>query len=99
MLGSDGFTWPAILSEDDRFFMSLGGDKVGRAAGAYFKRAWCLQRSAACVYLLRRRGFPANLVLGVRTFPFEAHAWAELRGKVLNDSENFVRRFLVLNRI
>ncbi|MCZ6862921.1 MAG: lasso peptide biosynthesis B2 protein [Alphaproteobacteria bacterium] len=72
---------------------------MDRAAGAYFKRAWCLQRSAACVYLLRRRGYRADLVLGVRTFPFEAHAWAELDGKVINDKEGFVRRFLVIDRI
>lgn len=72
---------------------------MDRAAAAYFKRAWCLQRSAACVYLLRRRGVPAQLVLGVRTFPFEAHAWAELGGRVLNDTTDYTGRFLVLDRI
>ena len=72
---------------------------VNRAASAYFKRAWCLQRSAACVYLLRRRGIPAQLVLGVRTFPFEAHAWAELDGQVLNDTPEYTGGFLVLDRI
>jgi hypothetical protein len=72
---------------------------VDRAAGFYFKRAWCLQRSAACVHLLRRRGCPARLVLGVRTFPFEAHAWAEVDGRVVNDRPDFIRRFRVLDRL
>lgn len=70
------------------------------AARFYFKRAWCLQRSAACVLMLRRDGgIPAELVLGVRTFPFEAHAWVELDGRVLNDELDHVGRFLVLDRI
>ncbi len=69
------------------------------AATAYFKKAWCLQRSAACVYLLRRLGCPADLALGVRVFPFEAHAWAELGGEVINDTVDYVGRFIVLDRI
>ncbi len=74
-------------------------DAVDRAASAYPKRAWCLQRSAVCVWLLRRRGIPADLVLGVRTFPFEAHAWAELAGRVINDTTSYIKRLLVLDRI
>ena len=72
---------------------------VDRAAAVYFKRAWCLQRSAACAYLLRRRGCPAQLVLGVRTLPFEAHAWVEVSGRVVNDRREHLQRYLVLDRI
>jgi len=72
---------------------------IDKAARSYIKRAWCLQRSAACVCLLRRQGASAELVLGVRTFPFAAHAWVELDGRVLNDSLEHVGRFLVLDRI
>jgi len=72
---------------------------MDRAARAYFKHAWCLQRSAACVYILRRLGYPVDLVLGVRTIPFEAHAWAELDGEPINDARAEVERFLVLDRI
>ena len=48
----------------------------------------CLLESTALWYLLRRRGYPAELLLGARTLlgPFEAHAWVELEGEVLNDS-------------
>lgn len=72
---------------------------MNKATRAYIKHAWCLQRSAACVCLLRRQGVPAELVLGVRTFPFAAHAWVELDGRVLNDSLDYVEGFLVLDRI
>lgn len=70
---------------------------VDRAAALYFKRAWCLQRSVACVRMLRRRGVPARLALGVRPMPFYAHAWAELDGRVINDRE-WVCELAVLDR-
>lgn len=72
---------------------------VDRASAFYVKRARCLQRSAVCVRLLRRLGVHAQLVLGVRTFPFEAHAWVEVEGCVVNDQLDYVGRFLVLDRI
>ncbi len=72
---------------------------VDRAARFYFKRAWCLQRSAACVLLERRQGYPARLVLGVRVLPFEAHAWAELGGRPINEQPEVVERYLVLDRV
>lgn len=63
---------------------SLSG-AVDRAAAFYFKRAWCLQRSAVAMALLRLRGVPAKLVIGIHQVPFHAHAWVELRGRVIND--------------
>ena len=72
---------------------------VDRAANFYFKHAWCLQRSAVGVCLLRLRGFPAELVIGARKTPFYAHAWVEMNGKVLNDDEETIRSlFAVLER-
>ena len=58
---------------------------VDRARTYYFKRAWCLQRAAASVCLLRLRGIPAELVIGVRKIPFYAHAWTEVERTVVND--------------
>jgi hypothetical protein len=50
----------------------------------------CLLESLALWSLLRRRGHGADLLLGARTLlgPFEAHAWVELHGAVLNDDHN-----------
>lgn len=49
----------------------------------------CLERSLVLWWLLRRRGVPAELRIGARKqdAQFEAHAWVELAGEVLNDSE------------
>lgn len=58
---------------------------VDRASVYYFKRAWCLQRSAAAVCFLRLCGIRGELVIGVQKIPFYAHAWAEVDGRVVND--------------
>jgi hypothetical protein len=51
----------------------------------YPKRVLCLQRSAATVLLLRRRGIQAQLVIGAQMRPFRSHAWVEVNGAVVND--------------
>ena len=46
----------------------------------------CLERSLSLWWLLRRRGVESDLRLGVRRDgEFEAHAWVEVDGVVLND--------------
>jgi hypothetical protein len=72
---------------------------VNRAAALYYQRRWCLQRSAACAYLLRRHGFDAELVLGVQVLPFIAHAWVEMDGEVINDNPELTRTFAELHRV
>lgn len=51
----------------------------------------CLPNSLLLIAFLRRHGIAADLVLGVHTFPFEAHSWVEYRGVVLNDVIEHVR--------
>jgi len=51
----------------------------------YFKPVLCLQRSAAATILLRRHGYPAELVIGVQVVPSRSHAWVEIDGIVVND--------------
>jgi hypothetical protein len=48
----------------------------------------CLERSITLWWLLRRAGIPSELRIGARKNDsrFEAHAWIELDGQVLNDS-------------
>jgi len=62
------------------------------------RRLWsvrdrCLPFSIACVTFLAAHGYSATLVLGVRTEPFEAHAWAQAGSSVLNDDLGRVRLF------
>ena len=61
--------------------------KLDLAARHLFFRTNCLERSLALLWLLRRRGSAATLRIGARKESglFEAHAWIELDGMVLND--------------
>ena len=69
---------------------------VDRAAAFYFKRAWCLQRSAVAMALMRLCGVPAKLAIGVHRVPFQAHAWVELQGRVINDRPWLPQAFTVI---
>jgi hypothetical protein len=58
-------------------------------------RATCLRESVALWWLLRREGIESDLRIGVRKSAgrFEAHAWVEHSGRVLNDDQSARRRF------
>jgi hypothetical protein len=69
-----------------------------RACTFYFKRTWCLQKSAVLACMMRSHGVPADLVFGVQKMPFTAHAWVESDGDVVNGALAFKTRFLVMER-
>ena len=72
-------------------------EAVDLAACFYFKPVRCLQRSAVAVHLLREYGIDGRLVIGYRPSPFLAHAWAEVDGRVVNDSQAYQERLRVLD--
>jgi hypothetical protein len=72
---------------------------VDRAQMYYPKKAMCLQHSAVVTCLLRRRGVPAEMVLGAQTFPPKAHAWAEVAGEVVSDSPLVKTKYRELRRL
>ena len=71
---------------------------VDLACVFYFKEVRCLQRSAATTTLLRRSGFCAEMVLGVQTCPYRAHAWVELAGRVVNDKPYTPAMYTIMDR-
>ena len=72
---------------------------VDRSIAFYLKRARCLQRSAATVFILRIFGVPAQMVIGVQKIPFRAHAWVEYEGRVLNDRPIVQQNFVEMERL
>jgi hypothetical protein len=56
----------------------------------------CLRRSIAMVDYLYRRGVRADLIIGVKDRPFEAHAWVQYGDLVLNDPFDKVLEFTPL---
>jgi hypothetical protein len=65
-----------------------------------FYRANCLQCSITLWWLLRRRGVESDIQIGVRKDieGFQAHAWIEYQGIVLNDVEDIFSSFVRFDR-
>jgi Transglutaminase-like superfamily len=61
---------------------------VNHACSWYPKRAMCLQRSVVTTCLLRKCGVPAHMVLGAQNLPFKAHAWVEVDGRPVNETND-----------
>lgn len=59
----------------------------------------CLPRTLAFVWLARRRGYHASLVIGVRINPFSAHCWPQYGDVVLNDRMDRAVQFQPILRI
>lgn len=72
---------------------------VDRAQMYYPKKAMCLQHSAVVTCLLRRRGVPAQMVLGAHEFPVRVHAWSEVEGYVVNDHQNVKTQHREMRRV
>jgi hypothetical protein len=92
--------WPtAEPATADREICRRVRAMVDRAQMYYPKKAMCLQRSAVLTCLLRRRGVPAEMVLGAQEYPTKGHAWAEVSGVVVNDNPRVNTRYRELRRI
>lgn len=64
----------------------------------YWKEVLCLQRSAAAACLLKRYGLPAQMMIGAQQMPFKAHAWVEVKGRVVNDKPYVREMYAVLDQ-
>ncbi len=58
---------------------------VDAATILYPKKTYCLAWAATFVLLGLKRNWRCNLVIGVQTNPFYAHAWAECAQNVIHD--------------
>ncbi|WP_286194739.1 lasso peptide biosynthesis B2 protein [Synechococcus sp. CCY 0621] len=72
------------------------GQLVNRVAHYVLPPDNCLSRSLCLQWLLRRRGIPADLRLGVQldAGQLQAHAWVEVAGHPVNDAQDVAERFL-----
>lgn len=61
-------------------------DEMVRTASASLPTAACKERALTCWYLLRSRGVPATLVVGLQLFPLAGHCWVEVEEQVLTDA-------------
>lgn len=59
----------------------------------------CLPRSLALFRFLRSAGLPVEHCIGVQRFPFQAHAWVEYGGRVVQDHPSRQSVFRTIARI
>lgn len=59
----------------------------------------CLPKALTTFKLLQQAGAPAVMCMGVRHFPFEAHAWVECSGVVLDDRPSRIQSYKILRRL
>jgi len=62
----------------------------------YESRDHCLFDSFVLSDFLRRYHIPSTCVIGVCTYPFEAHCWVQTDRFVINGSPEFARRYVPL---
>jgi hypothetical protein len=71
---------------------------VNYACAWYPKQARCLQRSFVTTRMLRKHGIPAQMLLGAQKFPFKAHAWVEVNGRVINENSDVRSTYAVWDK-
>jgi Transglutaminase-like superfamily len=86
---------PRTPNKDDEDFVSSVCYTVNRATALWPTEVLCLQRSLSIALALRLGGIRSDLVIGVRPYPVEGHAWVEVNGRVISDDpavcSNYVR--------
>lgn len=86
---------PQVVLPQDSMPYALRLGRLARMAGRYVPtNGSCLRQSLLVWWLLRRKGMPAELRIGVRTQEgFAAHAWVEVDGQPINDAPDVAERF------
>ncbi len=66
------------------------------ACALYPKKIYCLGWATTFTLVALKKGWRCNLVIGVQSPPFYAHAWAEINNHVVNDDKIIQERLVVL---
>ena len=87
-------------TEDSAVLIAKTARMVRIAAAYYQPWANCLKKSLVLWSLLRQQGISSEIRIGVRQNDqtFEAHAWVEYEGMVLNDVRDVRDRFSAFDR-
>lgn len=86
---------PANAVPEAAMSYALRLGRLARIAGRYVPtNGSCLRQSLLVWWLLRRKGVPAELCIGVRKQEgLAAHAWVEVAGQPVNDAPDVAERF------
>jgi Transglutaminase-like superfamily len=89
------------LTSDVRLIQIQKTSRLVEIAANYIP-VWgnCLKKSLVLWFLLRRQGIVSELLIGARRLEgeFQAHAWIEYQGIVINDTPNVRQSFAIFER-
>jgi hypothetical protein len=93
LLASAPRIFSAVVAPNPLWMAEIGEASKGRYG------ATCLDRSVALWFVLRQHSLEGTVRIGVARGgdTFDAHAWVEYRGAVLNDSPDVADRFAVFD--
>lgn len=91
-----GWVGRPAAAKPERALIDQTMQRVLTATAFYPGRSQCLEQSLVCYVLLRRRGFNAELRIGVQPYPFSAHAWLEIDGAVVTEAPEYINRFAIM---
>lgn len=72
---------------------------IERARIWYPKQTMCMQHSVVTKCLLEHYGIPARLTFAARKMPFKSHAWVEVHGRVVNDTQKVRTYYKVFKQV
>lgn len=75
---------------------SQAADRIASVAALLPMRLRCLEQAMALDAVLRRRGVASSLRLGVSPHKFTAHAWVEVFGRPIGQTDEIVGRLAIL---
>jgi hypothetical protein len=90
--------WPLYPSAPNSPDLATVCEAIRIARSWYLRQVLCLQDSLVTTCMLRNHGIPAEMVIATVTLPFNPHAWVEVGGKVVNDTDEHIAKFMVLDR-
>ena len=74
-------------------------EAVRQAATGLILNSECKERAIVAWHILRGRfGLPATLLVGIKRYPFQAHAWVEIEGRYISDHQERCQEFSVVAR-
>lgn len=76
--------------------IAMLSNALDRACSFYPKKLFCLAWSASFVLMALKMGYKCNLVIGVQSPPFYAHAWAQVGDSVINDDPMIKSRLAII---
>lgn len=72
-------------------------DFIDKICTLYPRKAECLHRSfLGYKYLRKELKLPVDIVIGVKKFPFSAHAWLTMFEKNINDPSELTNQYSVI---